>query len=83
MDGKAAPPGTSSQTASQNGAQSFDNVDGGDKDSAVKTPIGSAYDKIDDVAKLQRLVNAKEKTRGTLETRAAWVGAETTADEAT
>ena len=40
-----------------------------------------AYEKIEDAAKLQRLVNAKEKTRATLEAKAAWAGAEIGVDE--
>jgi hypothetical protein len=46
----------------------------GDSQSPARKP--SQYDFIDDIAKLQRLVKAKEKTRASLESKAAWAGME-------
>lgn len=43
---------------------------------AAGTPSKNSYDDIDDVARLERLVKAREKTRQTLEGRASWAAAE-------
>lgn len=44
---------------------------------ATATPAAkNSYDDIDDVARLERLVKAREKTRQTLEGRASWAAAE-------
>jgi hypothetical protein len=62
-------------------ATNKDNTQSMSSSRSVETPTrpaagGSAYEKIEDVARLQRLIVAKTKTRETLEAKAAWAGSD-------